>query len=158
MFTAHEVAIVMWRLQGSSYVAFQAQFNRRFHYDGPIDKTIHTLVNKFKRTGSLAMEPGQGCPPTSNERIEAIRTSIERSPKSVRHLSVELDIPHSTVHKVLRFTLKMKQYQLHEEDLAQRVVMCVDFLVANEERNILNHILFSDEATYHICGKINRHN
>ena len=60
------------------------QFIRRFHHKGPTEKTTRTLVNKFKRTGSLATEPGQH----PNERTEAIRISIERSPKSVRHLSL----------------------------------------------------------------------
>ena len=86
------------------------------------------------RTGSLA---------TFNGRIEAIRTTIERSSKSVQHLPVELDILHSTVHEVLRFTLKKKLYHLHDEDLAVHVAMCADLLAAND------HTLFSDEVTFH---------
>ena len=61
LFTAQEkVAFVTWRPEGSSYIAIRAQFSRRFHHDGPADKTIRTLVNMFKRTGSLATEPVQG--------------------------------------------------------------------------------------------------
>ncbi|KAJ4435761.1 hypothetical protein ANN_18380 [Periplaneta americana] len=96
------------------------------------------LANKFMRTGSVADERRSGRPSTSQERVEAIRVAIERSPRaSTRRLSRELAIPRATVWKVLHFTLKKKAYQ---------------------RDHLMDNILFSDEATFHICGMVNRHN
>ncbi|KAJ4452309.1 hypothetical protein ANN_03829 [Periplaneta americana] len=70
-------------------VTFRRNFIADFLKAGPMDKTIHTLLNKFKCNGAhIGMSV-----------IEAIRLSIERSPKSVRHLLRELNILHSTVHR-----------------------------------------------------------
>ncbi|KAJ4439903.1 hypothetical protein ANN_08032 [Periplaneta americana] len=88
---------------------------------------------------------------------------IERNSKSVRCLSRQLQIPKSTVFKVLKFTLKKRAYhlqvlhQLHEEDLAERMAMCIDLLDSVETDGLMSHVLFSDEATFHVSGQVNRH-
>lgn len=117
------------------------------------------------RTGSVADERRSGRPSTSQERVEAIREAIERSPRaSTRRLSRELAIPRATVWKVLHFTLKKKAYRiqmlhkLEAEDYAARRAMCYDLCEAAERDHLMDNILFSDEATFHICGMVNRHN
>lgn len=35
---------------------------------------------------------------------------------------------------------------------------CYDLLEAANHNNLMNNILFSDEATFHTCGLVNRHN
>ncbi|KAJ4441708.1 hypothetical protein ANN_11566 [Periplaneta americana] len=63
--------------------------------------------------------------------------------KSVRCLSRQLQIPKSTVFKVLKFTLKKRAYhlqvlhQLHEEDLAERMAMCIDLLDSVETDDLM---------------------
>lgn len=121
-------------------------------------------MNKFKCTGSVKDEPRSGWPSTSNENILSIRQSIERSPKSLCSIAREQNILVSIGHKVLNFRLeKVYHFQVlynpHEEDKAECGNMCVDLLVVNENHNLMSHILFlfSDEVTFHICGKVNRH-
>ena len=117
------------------------------------------------RTGSVADEHRSGRPPTSQERVKTICEAIERTPRaSTRRLSRELGILHATVWKVLHFTLKKKAYRiqmlhkLETEDYAARCAMCYDLCEAAEREHLMDNILFSDEATFHICGMVNRHN
>ena len=116
-------------------------------------------------TGSVADEHRSGRPPTSQERVETIREAIERTSRaSTRCLSRELGILHATVWKVLHLTLKKKAYRiqmlhkLEAEDYAARRAMCYDFCEAAEREHLMDNILFSDEAKFHICGMVNRHN
>lgn len=141
-----------WKLEGFSYSDIRTSFHQIFHKAGLTDKTIHTLVNKFKHTGTVATEPGQGHPSTSDNSIEAIRASIEHSPKLVCRLSRELSILH------WRFIRCCVSCWRRSHTSCRFFTMCIDLLTANEDRNILAHVLFSDEATFHICGKVNRHN
>ncbi|PSN35948.1 hypothetical protein C0J52_25095, partial [Blattella germanica] len=95
-----------------------------------------------------------------------IREAIERSPQASTHrLSNELDVPRATVLKILRFTLKKKRayhiqvlHKLDEEDYAARKAVCYDLMEAVNNENLFEHILFSDEATFLTCGKVNKHN
>ncbi|PSN52509.1 hypothetical protein C0J52_11226 [Blattella germanica] len=72
-------------------------------------------------------------PSTSTANIYAIQESVERSPKSVHCLAHQLQIPKSSMFKVLKFTLKthayhlqvLYLYQLHDEDIVKRMVMCI---------------------------------
>ena len=43
------------------------------------------------------------------------------------------------------------------EEYAACMVMCHDLIEAENDEYLLVHILFSDEATSHTCGFINRH-
>jgi hypothetical protein len=48
---------------------------------------------------------------------------------------------------------------LHDlyDDYPRRAAMCAE-LIDQIQNDSLMDILFSDEATFHICGKINGHN
>ena len=71
----------------------------------------------------------------------------------------------SSMHKILRQKLHMKAYktQLHQkllgEDYYAWLTFCHQF---NEKPGnddvFVSSLLFSDEATFHISGKVNRHN
>jgi hypothetical protein len=39
-----------------------------------------------------------------------------------------------------------------------RFQFCVDFLQWLEEDRFAKKLVFSDEATFHVCGKVNHHN
>ncbi|KAJ4435437.1 hypothetical protein ANN_18052 [Periplaneta americana] len=119
---------------------------------------------RFMRTGSVRDEPRTGRPSISVESVEAIQNAIERSPQASTHrLSRELGIPRSSVWKVLRFTLKKRAYhiqvvhKLEAEDSAARRAMCYDLCEAADWENLMGHILFTDEATFHVCGRVHRH-
>ena len=66
--------------------------------------------------------------------------------------------------KVSHFTLKKKSYRIQKlhkleaEDYAARRAMCYDLCEAAVREHLMDNILFSDEATFHICEMVNRHN
>lgn len=159
------IALVTFRLRGLTYEQVREAFTRRFRKPAPTRKNIRTLVNKFQRTGRVDDEERSGRPSTSQETVLRIQEAIERSPRaSTRRVSRELDVPHTTVWKVLRFTLKKRAYhlqvlhKLEAEDYAAREAMCFDLLEAANNEDLMQNILFSDEATFHICGNVHKHN
>src|SRR5690349_12313492 len=81
---------------------------------------------------------------------------------SVRRLALQLQIPPSTVHKILHSKLKFRAYKIqvvqHLQNAA-RMDGC-NALIQNidNDNRFLENIIFSDEATFHISGLVNRHN
>ena len=95
-----------------------------------------------------------------------MRVAFHRSPrKSIRVVSNELAIPRSTVHKVLHKRLRLHAYKLQiVQDLkpddhprraafAEEILQCID-----DDNDYLNSVVFSNEATFHVSGKLNKHN
>jgi hypothetical protein len=84
----------------------------------------------------------------------------------VRRLSKELgDISHMTVWTVLLIRLSFRPYkfqllqELKPNDRPHRRNVCIDTLNCLKEYNLfLNKIVLSNEATFHLLGKVNRHN
>jgi hypothetical protein len=86
-----------------------------------------------------------------------------QSTKSTRRASRELQLPQTTVPKILRKRLLMKPYKLQlfqalkPEDLAVRYEFCREILARIGNDDLPARFIFSDEATFHINGKVNRH-
>lgn len=166
MLTKEErIAVVSARLRGMTYEQVRTDFARRFRKTGPTRLAIKTLVNKFQRTGSVADEERPGRPAITPDTVQSVQDAITRSPSaSTRRLSRELGIPQTTVWRVLRYKLHKRAYhiqvvhKLEAEDYAARQAMCHDLLQAVENDNLMQNVLFSDEATFHTCGHVNRHN
>ena len=49
-------------------------------------------------------------------------------------------------------------FQILQEDYPRRAAMCTELIDQIESANLINKILFSDEAAFHTCGKVSRHN
>jgi len=73
-------------------------------------------------------------------------------------------MPQSRVWHILRKRLRVKGYRLQllqtltPQDHNLRLHFCVDFQQRLEEDGFAEKLVFSDEATFHMCGKVNRHN
>ena len=85
--------------------------------------------------------------------------------KSIRRAAVELEIKRSSIQRMLRKDIKAFPYKLQtvhkleEEDNDCRVEMCETLLNYYEnDPSILDNIWFSDEAVFHLYGRVNRHN
>ncbi|KAJ9592346.1 hypothetical protein L9F63_001115 [Diploptera punctata] len=166
MFSKEErIAIVSLKLRGLTYVQVQERFQARFQKAAPTRTNIRLLLNKFLRTGSILDERRSGRPTTPEATVQQLREAVERSPRaSTRRLSRESEVAHTTVWRVLRYRLKKRAYQvqvvqkLEAQDYAAREAMCDDLLLQVEGENLMDHMLFSDEAIFHTCGHVNRHN
>ena len=77
---------------------------------------------------------------------------------------METLIPPTTVWRVVRKRLVMKPYKLQDvqaitaADKRKRKQFCVDMQEKLEEDEFNERLVFSDEATFHTNGKVNRHN
>jgi len=101
----------------------------------------------------------------SDESVERVRQSFLHSPKkTVRRGSRELKMTSMTVWRVLQKRLHMKPYHLHllqflkPIDHIDRSNFCIKMQNAMTEEGFLDRVVFSDESTFHISGKVHRHN
>lgn len=160
---AEKVFCVVRYFRGESY---KYQFKKEFNKDPPARSTIDTWVRKFKQTGTLQRKKGSGRPPINSDIVEEIRTVFENAPEtSIRRAACQVNSNPGTVYKILRNRLKLKAYRyslvqcLQESDFALRAGFASLMLEKlSSDPNFLHRIVFSDEAAFHICGKVNRHN
>ncbi|GBM55079.1 hypothetical protein AVEN_145140-1 [Araneus ventricosus] len=120
----------------------------------------------------LLVYPMMSCPmqcgrPSVNEAtVELVRQSFQRSPtKSTRQASCELQIPHTSLVRILHKRLRLHAYEvqivqdLEANDCPRRAEFAIEILNRIDvENDFLNRICFSDESTFHVSGMVNRHN
>ncbi|GAB1600301.1 eukaryotic translation initiation factor 1b-like isoform X1 [Argonauta hians] len=84
-------------------------FEQRFGKQAPTPRILREWEKKVFETGSVLDAARCGRPNISGEHIAAVKQSILKSPtQSSRRRSAELQIPRSTLHKVLRLNLHQK--------------------------------------------------
>lgn len=149
-----------------SVTVVQRHFRTRFGEDPPSGPSIRKWYSDFTTRGCICRRKSSGRPAVSEETVDRIRESFTRSPqKSTIVASRELQIPKSTVWKVLRKRLKFHPYRLQmmqflkEEDKMVRRTFCENMqtLMENDDE-FFESIVFSDECTFHLSGKVNKHN
>ncbi|GFW64834.1 uncharacterized protein TNCV_3066911 [Trichonephila clavipes] len=87
---------------------------------GPLTaKNLRWMVTKFEETGSLNVRSGRGKKPVSAEAIEKVALQVEEDKSSnvlastsVHHVEEALDLPRSTVQKIMRNILRYHPYKL----------------------------------------------
>jgi len=157
---------VSWFMETKSLTQVCRNFRTVYNRHPPSRSNILQWVNKFFNTGSVKKSKRPGRPPIPQQRVQELQAALERSPtKSIRVASRELNISKSTVHKVMRkrFGLYPYKLQLVQElkpnDKPRRLHFATDMLARiNNDPTFLKRICFSDEATFHVSGKVNRHN
>ncbi|XP_053448571.1 uncharacterized protein LOC128586608 [Nycticebus coucang] len=160
-----KVNCVLWLIELKSTAAVQRRFRTHYNKEAPHRNSISKWMKKYKETGSVNDKPRSGRPRVSEETVASVEETFEASPrKSLRQVSLELRLPRSTVQKILRTRLHTKAYriqvhQMLEEDYHARLTFCHQFneKLSNDD-TFLSNLMFSGEATFHINGKVNRHN
>ncbi|BFZ06720.1 hypothetical protein BsWGS_09759 [Bradybaena similaris] len=90
-----------------------AKFQERFKKPAPKKKDILAWEKKIFASGSVLDAPRSGRPASRMESVEIIQQSVSNSPKkSTRKRSAELQIPLSTLVKVLKTYLGMSSFRL----------------------------------------------
>ena len=142
----------------------------QFGQDPPSRLTLRRLYGKFVKTGSVANnnKGNSGRPRTgrSELNIAVVQESfINNEHNSIHRCSLATGISSSTVRRILRFDLAMKPYHIQvaqalTDDQKQKRAQCCRIFVemANIQTGIINQFAFSDEATFHTSGHVNRRN
>lgn len=140
---------------------------------GPMsDRGVHKMIKKFEETGKLDILPGRGRKKVDISSIEDIATAAVdlASQSSFGNASVpaianEVDMPISTVRKVMRQILRYYPYkiqrvqQLIQGDTESRLSFSLQFLARmNVDNSWPWNILWSDEAHFYLNGQVNTHN
>ncbi|KAJ4449634.1 hypothetical protein ANN_01038 [Periplaneta americana] len=88
-----------------------------------------------------------------------------RSPrKSIRRANSDLGILKSTDQNIVHKRLRLRAYKiqfvqnLQRNDKPRRTEYANAVLSRIDDNGFLNHVTFSDKATFHTCGKVHRHN
>ena len=98
-------------------------------------------------------------PGTSEENIEHVRQAFQGSPmKSIRTAARQLELPRSTVHKVLHKNLRLYAYKMQMLQALQPNDMPRQKEFAVNKLQRISEDCFSNEATFHVSEKLNKHN
>ena len=166
MTTAQEKAqYVSWFIGTKSDVQTQRNNRSKYGRDPPSRPSVRLWRKKFIKTGTVFDARRSGRPITSEENIERVRQAFQRSPmKSIRTVARQLDLPRATVHKVLHKNLRLFFYKvqmlhaLQPNDMPRRKDFSVNMLQRIfEDEAFLKRVCFSNEATFHVSGKLNKH-
>ena len=164
MTTAQEKAqCVSWFIETKSDVQTQRNYRSKYGRDPPSRPSIRLWHKKFMETGRVFDARRSGRPRTSEENIKHIRQAFQCSPmKFIRTAARQLDVPHATVHKVLHKNLRLFAYKvqmlqtLQPNNMPRRKEFAVNMLQRiSEDEAFLKRVCFSDEATFHVSGKLN---
>ena len=143
----------------------QRQFKYEFGEDPPHINSIGKCFKNFMETESILDCKRSGRPNIEEPQIvDAVRVAFHRSPrKSIRVASNELAIPRSTVHKVLHKRLRLHAYKLFNylkpDDRPRRAAFAEEILHRiDDDNDCLKCVVFSDEASFHVSEKVNKHN
>lgn len=161
-----KVDMVGWHYAAHSLQQICDLFSVKYQ-DRPIPSksTVQRIIKKFTETGSVQNKENRAFPTreTSENMKVAICASIEANEnQSIRDIAKSLDMPFTTVHKVLKQNgYKSFKVAKHQElpqytDKFRRMEFCEQVMeAANNGNNFIGNILFSDESTFPLRGKHN---
>lgn len=167
-FTINErVFMIKHYYSENSFRHVSDKWHENFETPCPGKSTVYDLVSKFETTGTVNDGKRSGRPKTAThaENTDLVATCFVNSPKkSIRRASLELDISRSSLQRILH-AAGLKPYRPHlmqalnEDDPDRRSQFCETFLAFYEdEPNIVDHIIWSDECCFKLNGFVNRHN
>jgi hypothetical protein len=168
---AERTRIVELYFATKSPTLVQRQF-RREHPEKkmPHRHTISRLVDKFRNTGSVINNNKGHCGPKVTARtpanIQDVRDHLEQSPrKSTRRLSQQVGISRTSVRRIIHCDLQLFSYKVQilqaqtEANKTQRFEFGQNISERIEnDPQLLNCLLFSDEAHFHLSGHVNKQN
>ena len=169
--TEQKGKLVEFYLETKSIIKTRRAYCLHFQVkDAPDRKTVWRIVKKFRTERTVHNvnkgRSGRKKSARTPENVEAVRISALRSPKkSTRHRSQELSLSRSSIRRILKLDLNLFPYhiqvkhKLTAEDQRARVRMCDWFTERMEEdEDWIDDVWFSDEAHFHIDGRVNSKN
>jgi hypothetical protein len=149
-----------------SVVTVQRAFRAKYAKDLPTDKTIRAWYKQFTVTGCLCNQKSSGRPLIAEDDVEWVRASFLHSPKkSTGTAAKELSMSKTTEWRVLHKRLVFKPYriqmvqQLSDENHRRRLDFCLQLQdLMSSDDHFFEKVQFSDEATFHVSGAVNRRN
>ncbi|GFO01108.1 hypothetical protein PoB_002761300 [Plakobranchus ocellatus] len=164
MLKTWSLRIIMWQSNPKCWCVLEFGKNkqctivqrsfRRIHHTNKLSyKSILEWCNNF-----IERKGHSGCPGVPENVIERVRDNYLRSPKkSKRRCSQKLQLLQRTVCKILCKCLRFTPDKLQlVHQLYCKFYLIVQELMENYP-DLLSKIIFSDEAPFHLSGKMNKH-
>ena len=163
--------LVKFYLETKSVVLTQRKWKTCFKArKAPSRKAILSLTEKFLATGSLENKKRGRCGAKRTKRTPAAaqkaRQILSSAPKTpLKQLSQQLGCSYSTAQRMARTDLQLRPYKksIHQKlrdcDEKARKRYCAWFSrKCNASAQFLENIWFSDEAHFHLDGRVNSQN
>jgi hypothetical protein len=147
-------------------IAVKISFRARYKKPAPCRRKIYRWYKRMEQEWYTCKAKNTGRPRVSEEAVNRIRVTFQRSPrKSTRRVNRALGLPESMFWRIHRKQIQMSPYRLHllqalkEDDKVKRFNFCCRIMsrIENDD-DFLNRLTFRDESTFHVSGKVNRHN
>lgn len=161
------IHIVKMYYETRSFKEINDNWGDSFQTRPPTKRSCQQLIKKFEETGSVTDAPRSGAPKTVNtiENRELVATAYVASPKkSQRKATHELQISRRSLNRIMT-EIGLTPYRprllqgLLEDDSDRRVQFCEEFLsLYHINPDILDKVIWTDEASFKLNGRINRHN
>jgi hypothetical protein len=156
---------VPWLFETKSETQLQQNFHMHFGRKPPTRSSIRSWQKKFLEMGSVRDMGRSGQPHRSEENVWRVSKAFQWSPKSSWAAARELQLTLTTLHRVLHQRLQLFPYKvqvlqaLEVNDTPCRAAFAQEMLLwQDSDDGYLCKILFSDEAIFHVSGKVNHHN
>lgn len=166
-----KINIIKWYLVAESADEVVGRF--AFTYPGqqiPSRQTVSDIFHRFEKSGCInqcykCYHENPAARPIPEERVERdinVCAFVEANePMSSSQISQEIDIPASTVRRVLRkhgyksYKLKTTQ-EIFPDDYIRRMEFCeIMREKINENEDVMKNILFTDESSFPLHGRHN---
>ena len=143
---------VSWFIETKSDVQTQQNYGIKCGRDPPSRPLVRLWHKKFMETGTVFDAGRSERPRTSEENIENVSQAFRCSPmKSIRTAARQLELPHSTMHKVLHKNLRLYAYKvqmlqaLQPNNMPGQKEFAVNMLQQiSEDEAFLKRVCFSD--------------
>ena len=142
-----------------SMMMLRNRLRDRFNLESPEGRVIKNWEEKLFETGMVSDRRRSGRPNERGDNIDDVQAAIEDNPKtSTRRLGDELNIPRTTVRRILKKDLlkawkpTFVQY-LTEEDHQNRVECCTAILQKYSSSQMRKRLFFSDECAIYAASE-----
>jgi hypothetical protein len=150
--------------------ALRSLWNLGSHLRTPSYNAFKRVYDNFKRFGKVFAPRERNRTvrtPLTIERVRELAEGASASGQSLssRRIGAQAGISGSTALKILKKDLGLKPYhirlihKLNEDDFDRRVEFCETLLErVAEEPDVIDRIIWSDEAIFSLSETVNRHN
>lgn len=160
--------LVAWAIAFDNVEEARRKYLAEFNEEAPVRCTVHRWMQRFLRTGDINRRSvGSGRPITASGYdsktavLEAVQENINISE---RQIVLDTGISKTSVHRCLKkLNLHPYKYTLVQELIGDDNDRRLEFCESIRQKLQTNpsfheHILFSDEAVFHVNGSVNKHN
>ena len=134
----------------------------------PSETSIRRWYNTFKNSGYVLSNEKQQRKKAyqEDEVIDTLAQLYKDNPMtSIRNAAQHVPVGKTTVNKIVKKYLNLYPYKiqmvqaLQPPDYEKRAQFAATLLERSDrDGGYLNRVLFTDEATFHVSGRVNRHN